>query len=440
MIARSAATWALKYGLPGLALRIAARRGELIARLVRDPGLRDDPFPAYDEIRAAGALAHGRFVSATASYATAHELLRSDIFLPGPTRSPSSRVDRLLSAVVDQRALGPDDPPSLIAIGPPQHTRLRRLVSHAFTPRAIAALSARVEEVAHQLLDAIAAGKPRTFDLIGSYAALLPVTVIAEILGVPTTMRHQFLGWVNHAALGLEPGLSWREYRRAHAAMRHSHAWLDRHIARLRRHPSDDLLSRMIQAVDGSDRLSDTELRSTALLVLGAGFETTLNLIGNAVALLLAHPDQLARLTAEPAGWANAVDEVLRHDSPVQMTLRISRTDTEVAGIPVPAGRPVAIMLGGANRDPNIFADPHRFDITRPNAREHLAFSSGPHFCLGAQLARMEATIALRALFEQFPDLTLDGPPTRRSTRVLRGYQHLPLHTGSLLRSSPTGQ
>jgi cytochrome P450 len=425
---RSALVWTIKYGLPGLGMRISGRRGELISRLVVDPSLRDNPFPVYDQIRAEGPLAKGRFVNATARYAVANELLRSEIFMAGPTPAPTARLGRLLDRALDPRAIGPDDPPSLLAIGGDRHARLRKLVSRAFTPRAIAALSARVEELAHELVDGIEAGG---FDLIGSYAAELPVTVIAEILGVPTGMRRQFRGWVDEVALQLEPALSWRDYRRADAATRASHAWLDQHIARLRREPGDDLLSRMIQAADGSDRLTDTELRVTALLVLGAGFETTVNLIGNAVALLLAHPDQLSRLQEEPEGWPNAVEEVLRIDSPVQVTLRSPSVDTTVAGVPVPAGRPVVIILGGANRDPETFPDPGRFDTTRANAREHLGFSAGAHFCLGAQLARLEAATALRVLFDRFPSLHLDGQPTRRGTRVLRGYQHLPLSSGN---------
>lgn len=424
MIARPAVVWTIKYGLPGLGMRIAGRRGELISRLVVDPALRDDPFPAYDAMRASGALVAGRFVNATASYAVANELLRSELFQAGPTPAPSPRLGRLLDAALDPRALGPDDPPSLLAINGVQHARLRKLVSHAFTPRAIGALSTRVEKIAHELLDRIPAER---FDLVDSYAALLPVTVIAEMLGVPANMRRQFLEWINLAALGLEPALSWRDFRRADAANRQSHAWLDEHIARLRRSPGEDLLSRMIQAADGSDRLTDTELRVTALLVLGAGFETTVNLIGNAVALLLAHPAQLESLQRDPSGWPNAVEEVLRFDSPVQVTLRASSVDTSVAGVAVPAGRPVVVVLGGANRDPAQFTDPHRFDSGRANARDHIAFSAGPHFCLGAQLARLEAATALRVLFSRLPDLAIAGAPTRRTTRVLRGYQHLPV-------------
>ncbi|HWE90717.1 MAG TPA: cytochrome P450 [Pseudonocardiaceae bacterium] len=445
MKARAAVTWSIKYGLPGLGLRLAARRGEPVARAFVEPGLREDPFPVYDEIRARGPLVGGRFVSATASHAVANELLRSDVFRADPTPAPSPLLARLLAAASDPRALGPDDAPSLLAIAPPQHTRIRRLVSHAFTARAMTALSTRVAELAHGMLDTIAAGRPAgepvSFDLIDSYAGLLPVTVIAEMLGVPTSMRREFLDWGGQAALSLEPGLSWRDYRRAYAANRQGHVWLAEHIARLRRQPGDDLLSRMIEAADGSDRLSDTELHITALLILGAGFETTVNLIGNAVALLLAHPDQLAALTAEPAGWGNAIEEVLRYDSPVQVTLRTPTADTEVAGIPVAARVPVVVLLGAANRDPDVFADPHRFDTTRGNAREHLAFSAGIHFCLGAQLARLEATIAVRALFDRFPDLVVASRPTRRGTNVLRGYRRLPLRgtAAAAVRAAPLG-
>ena len=176
-----------------------------------------------------------------------------------------------------------------------------------------------------------------------------------------------------------------------------------------------------LATLDDGERLDDTELRVTALLVIGAGFETTVNLVDNAAVLLLAHREQLAAVRAEPSGWPNVVEEVLRHDSPVQAT------DTEVAGVAIPRGRFVSIMIGGANRDPDVFPEPQRFDVTRPNAREHLAFSAGVHYCLGAGLARMEATVGLRALFERFPDLALDGMSRRRQMRVLHGYESVPV-------------
>jgi cytochrome P450 len=424
--ARSATVWAIRYGLPGFAIRTAARRGDLIARLTGDPVLRDDPFDAYDQLRARGDLVTNNFISATATHRVANKVLRDDSFLASPGGAASALLDRLLIKALDPGALGPVDPPSLLTIHPPQHTRLRKLVAHAFTPRAIAALQGRIEAVAHELIDRLPAdGTP--FDLVKAYAAQLPVTVIAEILGVPAAMHGAFLGWGNDAAATLDPALDYRRFRRADQALRELNTWFGGHLARLRREPGDDLLSKLVHTVDDGDQLTDVELRTTALLLLGAGFETTVNLIGNGTQLLLAHRDQLDALRADPSGWAGAVEEVLRHDSPVQITARIANKDTEIAGRPVPNGRGIVVMIGGANRDPDVFADPHTFDVTRGNAREHLAFSAGIHYCLGAQLARLEGQVALRTLFERLPRLRAAGTPVRRETRVLRGFAELPL-------------
>jgi cytochrome P450 len=187
---------------------------------------------------------------------------------------------------------------------------------------------------------------------------------------------------------------------------------------------------RSADALPEGERPSPVELRMIALLVLGAGFETTVNLISNAVARLDEHPDQRDRCLADPALWDNAVEEVLRHDSPVQLTGRTAVRDTSVAGVDLPAGTTVLLLLGGANRDPAVFEDPDRLDVTRPNAAEHLAFSLGAHFCLGAQLARLEARVALRELYARYPRLRVAGTPVRKQTQVLRGYEHLPVELG----------
>ncbi len=211
------------------------------------------------------------------------------------------------------------------------------------------------------------------------------------------------------------------------------HRWFHGHLDHLRRDPGDDLLSRLLQD-EGGDRLTDTELHQVGLLVLGAGFETTVNLIGNAVALLDRHPEQLAWLREQDdqaSAWTNAVEEVLRFDSPVQLTMRAAHRDTEVQGEPVRAGEALLVLLGGANRDPAVFDDPHRFDVTRANAHEHVAFSAGIHYCLGASLARLEAVTALRLLYDRYPDLGVAGEPVRRRTRVLRGYAELPVRTAA---------
>ncbi|HXV93132.1 MAG TPA: cytochrome P450, partial [Pseudonocardia sp.] len=264
-------------------------------------------------------------------------------------------------------------------------------------------------------------------DLIPEYASLLPATVIAEILGAPVGMRHRFLEWGAGGALSLDVGLSYRDYRRSERDIDALHAWMLGHFEHLRRHPDDTVLSALVHAHDAERRLTEDELSSIAMLLLAAGFETTVNLIGNGAALLMAHRDQLELLRAEPARWPAAVDEVLRYESPVQRTGRVARTATEVAGERVRAGNAVVVLLGAANRDPAVFAEPNRFDITRDDAGEHLAFSSGIHYCLGAGLARMEGEVGLRALFERFPDLRLAGPPRRRPTRVLRGFDTMPV-------------
>lgn len=429
---RSAAVWAIRYGLPSLAIRTAARRGDVIARSSVDPAALDDPAVLYEELRAGGPIVSNQFAAASAHHAVVNEILRSDDFRADPGGSPARFLDKVLAAAIDPRALGPVDNPSLLAIQPPQHTRIRKLVSHAFTPRAIAAYAPRIRALAEEFLDRMGGH----VELVAEYAALLPVTVIAEIIGLPVEQRAAFLRIGNDAAATLDPVLGWRDFRTADRAIRDSHVRLDEHIAALRRDPGDDLLSRLIEVRDGGDRLSDEELRVNTLLLLGAGFETTVNLIGNAVTLLLAHSEQLAALKADPSGWGGAVDEVLRYDSPVQLTVRTATRDTTVAGTRIPAGRFVVLMLGAANRDPAVFADPDRFDIARTDARQHLAFSAGIHYCLGAQLARLEATIALQALFERYPDLAADGPPTRRRTRVLRGFERVPLATGSGVRAA----
>lgn len=428
---RTAATWVFAQGLPRLALTSAARRGDLVAGTAIDPQLRVDPFPAYDRIRSQGPVVQATLLSATATHAVANEVLRSEAFGVVADQDIGPRwMSRALRRLMDRANPGPVDPPSLLAVDPPDHTRYRKQVSKVFTPRAINGLRPRVEQLAHELLDAVRPGRP--FDLVERYAKVLPLTMIAEILGVPDDMRADVLRTADAGAVLLDPGLPYRQYVAARAAVREAHQGLGEHIETLRRNPGTDLLSQLAQL----DELTELELRITALLLIGAGFETTVNLIANAVVDLLAHPDQLAALKDDPTGWPNAVEEVLRFDSPVQVTLRGAKTDTELAGVHVPAGQPMLVILAGANRDPDVFADPHTFDITRPNAKEHLSFSAGVHFCLGATLARLEAAIALEVLFARMPDLALAGTPERRGTRVLRGYDVLPVVSSARARSN----
>lgn len=408
-------------------LHSAARRGELLARLVVDPELRRDPYPSYERLRARGPVYRGRYISATTSHSASNHILRSEAFgVAGGMGGMPRPVRRMLEMVAEPGVLGPLSPPSMLAVDPPQHTRYRRRVSRVFTPRAVAALEPQVQRVADRLLDEIAASGVSDFDVVQRYAAKLPTAVISEILGVPDEMRDDVLVWGDGAGAMLDPDLAWATFRDAEKGMREMFAWFDEHVAYLRTHPGDNLLSRLAQS-DGDDRLDHEEMRAIGLLVLGAGFETTVNLIGNAVALLDQHRDQAAEAMADPALWEGVVEEVLRFESPVQLTLREAYQDTEVDGTAIDKGEAVLVMLAGANRDPEVFDDPGRFDVHRANAADHLAFSSGVHYCLGASLARMEAAVALRSLYERFPRLRVAGAPVPRPTRVLRGYQRLPV-------------
>lgn len=426
MDARSAVRWSVQHGIVRLALRRAQRLGDLQARSILDPSVRADPYPLYDEIRSRGPLVRGRLGHVTGHHAVVTEVLRSEDFRAGADEDALPRPLRsLLRWSRDSRALGPVDPPSMLVVEPPDHTRYRRLVSRVFTARAVEGLRGQVEQVADELLDAMDGAD--TVDAVAAYATLLPVTVIAQVLGVPVSERDTVLGFGHRAAPSLEVGLSFAQFRDVDDAVRGFQRWLDDHLDRLRRRPGDDVLSQLVTVEDDGQRLTDTELRATAGLLLAAGFETTVNLLGSGTDLLLRHPEQRAALRAQPELWVNAVEEVLRFESPVQVTGRFAVRQTEIAGMPVRPGGLVVTMLGAANRDPRVFDSPDTFDVRRPNAKDHLAFSSGRHFCLGAALARLEGEVGLRRLFERFPDLEPAGPGQRRPTRVLRGWESLPV-------------
>jgi cytochrome P450 len=315
------------------------------------------------------------------------------------------------------------DAPSLLAVDPPAHTRYRRLVTKPFTPRALQQVADRVTERAVELLDGLAG--QREVDIVAEYANQLPVAVIAEILGVPADMHAQFLAWGHAAAPVLDIGLRHREFRAVNKALRAMNDWFDEHFANLRRQPGDDILSQLVNA-HPDERLTDLELRATALLLLGAGFETTVNLLGSGVAVIGADAKARSRLAADPELWPQAIEELLRFESPVQLTGRVALHDTEIDGVPITRGTPLLCMLGAANRDPAVFATPHVFDLDRPNSRDHVAFSAGIHYCLGANLAKMEGQTGLRLLFERYPELRLlQGGGRRRDMQALRGFESL---------------
>jgi cytochrome P450 len=424
--------WVALHGFVRGVSSLGARRGDLQARLIADPTVDANPEAFYEEVRSRGPLAHSRVGYITADHAIGHELLRSEDFrvlsigsnLPAPLRWLERRTrDDLLHPL---RA------PSLLAVEPPDHTRYRKTVSSVFTTRAVAALRHGVEQTAVTLLDELSR-EPGVVDVVDRYCAQLPVAIISDILGVPDADRQRILEFGELAAPSLDFGLTWPQYRRVQRGIEGFNSWLTEHLQQLRRTPGDDLMSQLIRkAESGSPEtyLDEDELHAVAGLVLAAGFETTVNLLGNGIRMLLDNPEHLRTLSQRPQLWPNAVEEILRLESPVQLTARLALNDTEVAGTPVKQGELVIVYVAAANRDPAVFPDPNRFDIERENAGKHLAFSGGRHFCLGAALARAEGEVGLRAFFDRFPDVRSAGAGSRRDTRVLHGWSTLPVALG----------
>jgi len=424
--------WLALHGFIRGASSLGVRRGDLQARLIADPTVKADPVPFYEEVRARGPLVQSRIGYITADHAIGHELLRSDDFrvlsigsnLPAPLRWLEQRTrDDLLH---------PLRPPSLLAVEPPDHTRYRKTVSSVFTTRAVAALRDGVEQTATTLLDQLSR-EPGVVDIVDRYCAQLPVAIISDILGVPDADRRHVLEFGEFAAPSLDFGLSWRQYLRVQRGIAGFNFWLTEHLRQLRRTPGDDLMSQLIRKAESGSAetyLDESELHAVAGLVLAAGFETTVNLLGNGIRMLLDAPEHLRTLSERPQLWPNAVEEILRLESPVQLTARLALKDTEVAGTPVKQGELVVVYVAAANRDPAVFADPNRFDIERENAGRHLAFSGGRHFCLGAALARAEGEVGLRAFFNRFPDVRTAGAGSRRDTRILHGWSTLPVALG----------
>lgn len=310
---------------------------------------------------------------------------------------------------------------------PPDHTRLRRLASHAFTPRRVQSLEPRIEQMSLDLIKRIR--ERGVADFIADYARPLPIMVIAELLGVPFEEHDRFSAWSDQIMTGSDSVLGGEEAaRKSQEAMASLVAYFTALIAQRRQQPRDDLISALIAARDAEDRLSEDELLGMCVLLLIAGHETTVNLIGNGLLTLLRHPEQLALLRHHPEYLTSAIEEMLRYESPVQRsTPRFAAETFEIAGQRIEQGQQISLMFGAANRDPAHFSDPDRFDITRhPNP--HLGFGSGIHYCLGAPLARIEARVAFSHILEHLPAirLTTDQPEWKPVT-WLRGLRRLPV-------------
>jgi cytochrome P450 len=383
------------------------------------PEHRADPYPLYRKLREldpvhrspAGPLILTRHADATA-------VLRDPCFSSNPSHLGGERP-QVGPRRVDTRVL--------LFLDPPDHTRLRSLVSKAFTPAVVRRLRPRVQQLVAELLDRVE--ERGSMELIADLAYPLPMAVICELLGVPAEDRALFGNWSSDASRLLDRDLDLDEeaMERGGTAIAGFTEYFAGLVRQRREAPRDDLLTGLIAAEEDGQRLSWEELFATIILLYLAGHETTVNLIGNGALALLRHPDQLERLRRDRSLAPRAVEELLRYDSPVHMTARIATTDLEVGGVPVPRGEQVIALVAAANHDPAVFTEPDALDVGRRDNR-HLSFSAGMHYCLGASLARLEGEVALPALLDRFPQLALAEEEFHlREHFVLRGLRSLDL-------------
>jgi P450-derived glycosyltransferase activator len=413
-------------------------RAALQARnLLGDPAARvlgrgpnTDPYQRYERVRTGGDLVRSKLgVYVTASHGLANSVLRDSRF-GVQTSKGLGRDEWQVDGGKNAGSVHPIDD-SFLSLDPPAHTRLRRQVAPWFTPRALRDRTERIEKIVARFLDDVA-DRDR-FDLIGDFAVRVPIQVICDLLGVPDDEYPRFVRWGGVVALALDSTWTLSDYRRLRIALAEMSEFFTELVAERRKHPGDDVVSELATA---DDPLAVHDLLATVEILLVAGFETTVNLIGNGVLELLHNGAAREWLLAHPDRADDVVEEVLRHDPPVQYTMRLAHEPLMLAGTQLATDTGVVVLLAGANRDPAVFTDPDRFDPTRPNNREHLAFSAGIHYCLGAGLARIEAAVALRALFERYPDLRVAGSVKRRRSRNIRGVRVLPVR-GRAVRTLP---
>ena len=374
-----------------------------------------DPYPIYSDLRTKDPVHRMRLIDAWAitRYRDIDRVLRDHATFSSAVATKVQRRTGLTS---------------MLETDPPDHTRLRSLVSQAFTPRAIEGLRPRIERIAEQLVEAAANGD--RVDLMASIAYPLPVIVIAEMLGVPAEDLTRFERWSNDISLNIEPTLDDGEILRVRKAAEELTEYFEGIILLRRSDPKDDIISALLAAEEEGDKLTHEELIRTLILLLVAGNETTRNLIGNGVLALLTNPDQFDLLRQDPSLIGSAVKELLRYDSPVQLDGRTPTVDVELGGRSISAGQPVIAVIGAANRDPDVFENPDRLDIRRTGT-SHLSFGRGIHYCLGAPLAEMEGRIALAAIMRKFQRIRLAAEPVRRRQTVLRGLKHLWVQTAA---------
>jgi cytochrome P450 len=393
----------------------------LLAELVATPEGRADPYPRYATLRAQAPVHRSAFgFWALTRYDDCQQVLRH----PGVGKDISGAVSSLGldGDMAAEQARFRNDRSNMLVTDPPDHTRLRGLVTRAFTPRTVETLRPSIVKLVDELLDGFGGGE---VDVMDALAFPLPVTVIGEMLGVPAAERAGLRPLVRSLTAVLELVVTPEAMQAATAADIALVDYFSGLVAERRARPQDDLLTQLIQAEDGGDQLSERELISTAILLFAAGFETTTHLIGNGLLALLRNPDQLDRIRADRSLLRPAVEELLRYDSPVQIAARTAYEDLTIGGHHIEAGSIILALLGAANHDPAHFSDPEHLDVGRSEGAP-ISFGGGIHFCLGAALARMEGQIVLDRLLDRFGTIELiDDQPTHRDSLTLRGLVDL---------------
>lgn len=392
-----------------------------LALTPRNPEYQKDPFTLLDEVREAGRVIHdpllGRYI--VSRYEDVHAILNDRDLAVDPRKAAEGTFNQIFRAQREENLA-----PSMLFLDPPDHDRLRALVTKAFTPRSIEAMRPRIHEIANELLDAVE-GQP-SFDLMTAFCQPFPTIVIAEMLGVDPADQADFKRWTDDfVAAGFDPFASEETKKKAEIAGEAFQAYLRRAIAERRAEPRADLITALLHSEDNGDCFNDEEVLSMISLLLAAGNITTTDLLGNGMKNLLSNPDQVQLLRDQPDLLANAVEEMLRYEGPVTFSGRITVDEREIAGCPMNAGQSISVSLGGANYDPRLHKDPHKFDIAREDI-DHVAFGGGRRYCLGAPLARLEAQIGVETLLKRFPTLKIADQELRwKTVPAFRGLESL---------------
>ena len=390
---------------------------------ILSPEFLADPYPAYAQLRESAPVWRNAVLQGwiLTRYQDCAAVLRDHKTFSSDARHATSPLAKFRLQQAAQIGLAGD---TVLGRDPPVHTQLRALVNKAFTPMRVKQLRSHVEELTDSLLKEQSGG---TFDVIGQLAEPLPMIVIAEMLGVPSSDRVTFKRWSAEIAAATDPSVPQDAIDRIGANMAELEEYVGSYLDARRGEPRDDLLSALVHAEEAGASMSEAELLAFIILLLAAGNVTTTGLIGNAVLALARHPQQAAWLREDPSLIPSAIEELLRYDSPVQVVVRFALKDTEIQGTPIAAGDSILVAIGAANRDPEFFSNPDCLNVRRA-ANHHYAFGLGIHYCLGAGLARLEAEVALQALLSRFETFELtDAAPTYSGTLVLRRLEALKL-------------